>query len=298
MMNANTHTKLGVIYGNEPDTRDLAKKFIGHLMNYAEFCTACEEFEQKLNCDECRQNLKSYSDNIYYYEEIGSGLPQFIDDPDQYLPEELKKLDFLVVVGIHEDLLAGLPDFLKGSKIKAVIVPIENPKWVPPGLQTQVLHSFERAGIQGAFPKPFCALNTPEDEYNKVGFNLTSQYNYVTEFIDNFKIGKPIVAFKRSKDNKAIDDCCVIRSAPCGSTYYIVQQLKGKYIENGKANTLSLNERISKAHHAYPCNASMDQDSILRDSILHVGGYLVRNAVRKALNLEEEEGEKLNYIIK
>jgi len=61
---------------------------------------------------------------------------------------------------------------------------------------------------------------------------------------------------------------------------------------------LSLNERISKAHHAYPCNASMDQDSILKDSILHVAGYLVRNAIRRDLSLEEQEGKKLVYVIK
>jgi hypothetical protein len=290
--------KLGIIYGFEPDTKDLAKKFIGHLMNDSEFCTACEEFVQKVKCDECRQDLKSYSENIYYYEEIGKGLPQFIDQAEDYLPEELKTLDFLLVVGIHEDLLAGLPDFLTESGIKAVIVPIEDPKWVPPGLQTQVLESFEKAGIQAAFPKPFCSLNPQEDTYNKVGFNLTEEHNFIKEFIEYFKIGKPKVSFKLGDNNKAIEDATIMSSAPCGSTYYIVQQLKGKYIENGKKPTIPLNERISQAHHAYPCNASMDQDSILRDSVLHVGGYLIRNAIRKALDLEEEEGVKLNYIIK
>jgi hypothetical protein len=42
----------------------------------------------------------------------------------------------------------------------------------------------------------------------------------------------------------------------------------------------------------------MDQDSILKDSILHVGGYLIRNSIRRELNLEEEEREKLVYVIK
>ncbi|MGM0469143.1 MAG: DUF166 family protein, partial [Promethearchaeati archaeon] len=100
------------------------------------------------------------------------------------------------------------------------------------------------------------------------------------------------------KTGKAIEDVEVVRSAPCGSTYYILQQLKGKYLENGKAGRKSLNERISSAHHAYPCNASMDQDPILKDSILHVGGYLIRRAIRKDLNLDQEEGPKLKYIIK
>jgi hypothetical protein len=107
-----------------------------------------------------------------------------------------------------------------------------------------------------------------------------------------------ITFFLLSKDGESIEDCCVLQSAPCGSSYYVCQQLKSKYFKNGKSGNLSLNERISKAHHAYPCNASMDQDSILKDSILHVGGYLIRNAVRRALNLEEEEGQKLVYVVK
>ena len=123
---------------------------------------------------------------------------------------------------------------------------------------------------------------------------LRTYINY--KFIEHFKIGTPIVSFLLSKDGKSIEDSCVLQSAPCGSTYYILQQLKAKYIENGGA--LSLNERISKAHHAYPCNASMDQDLILKDSCLHVAGYLVRNAIRRELNLEEEEGQKLTYIVR
>ena len=42
----------------------------------------------------------------------------------------------------------------------------------------------------------------------------------------------------------------------------------------------------------------MDQDNVLKDTILHVGGYMIRNAIRRVLNLEEQEGEKLTYVIK
>jgi hypothetical protein len=69
--------------------------------------------------------------------------------------------------------------------------------------------------------------------------------------------------------------------------------LKAKYIDDDE---ISLNERISKAHHSYPCNASMDKDLILKDSILHIGGILVRNAVRNELGLKEHEGRKMAYV--
>ncbi|MFW9938224.1 MAG: DUF166 domain-containing protein [Candidatus Thorarchaeota archaeon] len=290
--------KLGMFYGPEPDTEMLAQKFVGNLINNEEFCKACEILEQNVKCDKCREYVKSFSNSIYFYEKIGENVPEFIEEPETYLPKKLPAIDFLIVVGIHQDLLSGLPYYLRESGIKAVLIPIEDPKWVPAGLQVQVLEEFEKYDIQAAFPKPFCSLSKELNQYNKIGFNLTKKHNYINEFIDYYKIGVPIVSFLVSKDGKSIEDTCVIQSAPCGSTYYIIQQLKSRYFKNGKSGNISLNERISKAHHAYPCNASMDQDSILKDSILHVGGYLVRNAIRRELNLEEEEGQKLVYVIK
>ncbi len=289
------HYKLGVFYGADPDTEMLAQKFIGNLINDDQFCKACELYEQNVKCDHCRENLKNYSGSVYFYKKIGENFPGFIENPENYLPKNIPQVDFLLVVGIHQDLLSGLPEYLKNTKIKAIIVPIENPKWVPPGLQVQIINDFEQFGIQAAFPKPFCALSKELNEHNREGFNITKNRNYIVEFIDYFKIGVPIISFLLNKERNAILDSCVLQSAPCGSTYFILQQLKSKYISNGE---LSLNERISKAHHSYPCNASMDQDSILKDSILHVGGYLIRNEIRKKLNLPLDEGQKLVYVIR
>ena len=288
--------KIGIFYGMDSDTEMLAQKFVGNLINSEEFCKSCENLEINVKCDKCRENLKSFASSIFFYEKIGENVPDFIEDPENYLPINIPQVDFLLVVGIHQDLLSGLPYYLKDKGVKAVIVPIEDPKWVPPGLQTQILDEFEKNGIQAAFPKPFCSLSKELNEYNKVGFHITKKHNYIDRFIDHYKIGVPSVSFLLSKDGKSIEDTCVLQSAPCGSTYYIVQQLKGKYIENHDG--LSLNEIISKAHHAYPCNASMNADSVLKDSILHVGGYLIRNAIRKKLGLKEEMREKLSYIIK
>ncbi len=289
---------LGVFYGTGPDTEMLTQKFVGNLINSEEFCKACETLEMNVKCDKCREYIKSFASYIYFYEKLGEDAPEFIEEPEEYLPKNLPPVDFLLVVGIHQDLLSGLPYYLKDKGIKAVIVPIEDPKWVPAGLQLSILEEFEANGIQAAFPKPFCSLSKELNERNKVGFHLTKERNYIYEFIEQFKIGAPIVSFLLSKDGESIEDACILQSAPCGSTYYIVQQLKAKYFKNGKSGELSLNERISKAHHAYPCNASMDQDSILKDSCLHVAGYLVRNVIRRELNLEEQEGQKLTYVIK
>ena len=298
LMLSQKNYKIGIFYGIGPDTEMLAQKFAGNLINNEEFCKACEDLEQSVKCDKCREHLKSFASSIYFYEKIGEDIPEFVEDSTEYLPKNLPPVDFLLVIGIHQDLLLDLPNYLKDKGIKAVIVPIEDPKWVPSGLQSMILEEFEKFGIQAAFPKPFCSLSKEQNEYNKIGFHLTKEHKFVYEFIDYFKIGVPIVSFLLSKDGESIENTCVLQTAPCGSTYYVCQQLKAKYFKNGKSGDLSLNERISKAHHAYPCNASMDQDSILKDSILHVGGYLIRNAIRRELNLEEQEGQKLVYVIK
>ncbi|MBA7641685.1 hypothetical protein ES703_49370 [subsurface metagenome] len=285
--------KIGIFYGPDPDTEMLAQKFVGNLINDDEFCKACELLEQKVKCDHCREHLRNFSSSVYFYDKLGENIPDFIENPEDFLPKTIPPVDFLMVVGIHQDLLSELPEYLKDKKIKAVIIPIENPKWVPPGLQVQVLEDFERLEIQAAFPKPYCAMSKELNEYNKVGFNLTKKHDNIIEFIDYYKIGEPIVSFILSDDGKSILDTCVLQSAPCGSTFYILQQLKAKYINDDE---LSLNERISKAHHSYPCNASMDKDLILKDSILHIGGILVRNAVRNELGLKEHEGRKMAYV--
>ncbi|MCK4370248.1 MAG: hypothetical protein KAW03_04215, partial [Candidatus Lokiarchaeota archaeon] len=161
--------KIGIFYGIGPDTEMLAQKFAGNLINNEEFCKACEDLEQSVKCDKCREHLKSFASSIYFYEKIGEDIPEFVEDSTEYLPKNLPPVDFLLVVGIHQDLLLDLPNYLKDKGIKAVIVPIEDPKWVPSGLQSMILEEFEKFGIQAAFPKPFCSLSKEQNEYNKIG---------------------------------------------------------------------------------------------------------------------------------
>ncbi|RLE89534.1 MAG: thymidylate synthase, partial [Thermoprotei archaeon] len=67
--------------------------------------------------------------------------------------------------------------------------------------------------------------------------------------------------------------------APCGSTWHIAEKLIGSVIEPRE----TLWERIAKAHHTYPCLASMEMDQELGDTILHKAQYLIRGAVEDSL---------------
>ena len=67
-----------------------------------------------------------------------------------------------------------------------------------------------------------------------------------------------------------------MRSAPCGSTWYIARKIIACKVED-------LPDIISKAHHTYPCTASMTQDPELNDTILHRAGYIILEAVYEGI---------------
>lgn len=272
--------KLGIFYGKDPETEELATKFIGHLINDLKFCSACQITENKIDCIQCRKYLRGHSSKIYFYTKVSGQINRTEKVNINLLPAEIPPIDFLLVIGIHKDLLIKLPEYLKDKGVKAVIVPIENPKWISPELQVKILFELEQYNIQAAFPKPFCSLSKEEDQYNKSGFHITKHRNYIDDFIDYFRIGVPIISILMSNDGRSIEDACVIQGAPCGSTNYIIQKLKLKCFNKENRDDFSLIEEINKAHYSYPCRASMYHDFILEDSIFQISGYIIRNSIR------------------
>jgi hypothetical protein len=91
---------------------------------------------------------------------------------------------------------------------------------------------------------------------------------------------------KGRADKDTIVAANVVRSAPCGSTWFVAKRLLG--LEPDQSD---IRERISEAHHAYPCTGSMERDTELGDTILHKGGYIIRGAVedsfKKARRLDK-----------
>lgn len=238
-------------------TDEFGERVLGNLMNYSTFCKACD-----LACEHCRTVYGSFASDIFWVYQLPSDLPTFIDDPLTYLPSpaELPELDVLLVVGIHPDLFAAVPSLLKG-KVLAVIAPLESKDWCPPGLRKQVADRLAELGIESAFPKPFCSL-TPQ------GLKV------VDMFIARYRIGRPLMEVAVKKG--VIKEARVIRSAPCGATWYIARQILNRHVDE-------VEEAVAKAHHSYPCTGSMVVDPEVGDTILHKGGYLAREAAKDAL---------------
>jgi hypothetical protein len=80
-----------------------------------------------------------------------------------------------------------------------------------------------------------------------------------------------------------ITDAEVVCSAPCGATYFVARNIKGKKVDGNLVN--SIDSLLS----AYPCTASTEVDREFDDSIIHRAVQIQRELLR-GLNLDAAAG--------
>jgi hypothetical protein len=244
---------------------DFGQRVVGNLINYSGFCISCAEA-----CTQCRSVKPGYADNIVSLIEMPDPitLGDFIDDVEPYLPNDIPHADIALVINIHPDILFGLLHKLKEAGVKGIVGGSESPRELPLGQRKQLEEKAAELGMEAAFAKPFCALKPDPNKPN------------IAAFLEKAGIGEPLidVAVQKSREGKDhILAANVIRSAPCGSTWFVAKRLLG--LEPDQPDIL---EKISEAHHSYPCTGSMERDSELGDTVLHKGGYIIRDAVTDA----------------
>jgi hypothetical protein len=144
------------------------------------------------------------------------------------------------------------------------------------GLHKDLLLELPQHIKKAGIPKPFCTLE-PE-KYKPT----------IARFIAETKVGRPLLEISTTKigNDEVIEYAAVIRSAPCGSTWYIARKLTGVSTKKD-----ALYDAIAKAHHSYPCTATMVTDPETKEPILHIGGFTIREEVEKAL--EKDRDRKL-----
>jgi thymidylate synthase len=257
-------------------SKDFMERVIRNLINDPCFCQSCG-----LYCESCKYNVYSFVKNVRAAIQLPNpaDLPDFIDNPEEYMPKKLPKADICLASGLHKDLLLELPNQLKKAGIKALIAPIEDWVEVPLGVRKQVEAKCNELGLECAFPKPFCTLEPEKDK-------LT-----IARFIEETKVGRPMLEITLAMvDKKEVIECAVVRrSAPCGSTWYIAHKLAGVSTKKEE-----LYDAIAKAHHSYPCTATMNTDPETKEPILHIGGFTIREEVEKAIEKERARNKKEN----
>jgi len=192
---------------------------------------------------------------------VSEQLPMMVDYPREFLPGETGRADVTIAVHLHHDLLAELPTLLSEGGGRALIVPIENPNWVRPGLMRQISQNCDKFGVEVAFPEPFCTLRpaTPA----------------IKQFCDEYRVGHPELELVITED--VVTEARCIRSAPCGLTEWAAERLVGT--EAGEA----LVEKAKTLHHSRPCLASMTMLPAMDDTLMHKSLFLFEDVVRQAL---------------
>ncbi len=231
------------------------ERVLGNLLNHSTFCESCG-----LACIHCRNAYPSFAEDIVDVISMPTNLPPFLEDPEKHFPKKPHDCDIVLAIGLHLDLLTHIPKIAQKTGARAVVVPIENRSWCPLGLKKQIENELDDLGVESAFPKPFCTFDADK--------------GLIGDFRRDYMLGRPKLEVTVEKD--MIEGFLVLRSAPCGSTWYVAQQVKWH-------KTRELREVVAKAHHAYPCTASMETDPELGDALLHVAGYAIREAVLEAV---------------
>jgi len=193
--------------------------------------------------------------------EVTPSLPTMMEDPAEFLPDNIPKADLVISLGEHPGVAELLPAIVKAAGARAVIAPVDNRAWLPPGLAKQVERVFQKMGVDVVFPVTFCALKKGD-----------AQDPLIQEFARLF--GDPEIEIVVEADR--VKEVRVIRSAPCGSTYFVAEALKGTKVADAE-------EKSGILHHNYPCLATMNVDWQFHDTLMHRAGYFTKQAVNRAL---------------
>ncbi len=214
-------------------------------------------------------NLQSHAPTDWTVETWGAPprLPAVVDEADEFLPAGLPPSDLVLCLGEVPGLAQLIPDIVRRSGASAVIAPIDHTASLPKGLQRQVQAWLDEMGVAVAFPKPFCTLT-------EAGFSVRPlATGYDDPFIRRFAavFGRP--EFQVEVELGSVTRVEVIRDSACGCARHVAAQLIGTPVDDAV-------EKAGMLHHHYPCLASMDQDPDYLDTLMHVSGHQVRDAVR------------------
>lgn len=195
--------------------------------------------------------------------EFSEPLPTVIDTPEEYVPKDTPSCELILSLSENPSVASLLPAIAEKTGAKALIVAVDSPSWVPPGLQRQIERELAQIGVASAFPKPLCALTETGNQW-----------------IDAFAkiFGKPALEII---GNEVIEKVTVKRGAPCGSTWHIAEKLKG-------VKTVEAEHIAGLLLHDYPCLASMQIDKTVEDTIMHLSGYIIKDAVKEAKNKSQK----------
>ncbi len=193
-------------------------------------------------------------------------LPAVVDDPDRYMPLHVPPVELILALGESPAVAQLIPDIAHRAGAQAIIAPVDHSAWLPEGLIGQLQERLKRAGVEAVFPRPFCSLT--EDGYNLRHQRVSYANPWVSEFARHF--GRPV--FRVGCEGGLIKEVEVERDTACGCGRFVAERLRDVPVQ----------EAVLQAgifHHHYPCLAGMTLERSMGDTLLHLAGQLMRQAV-------------------
>ena len=220
------------------------------------------------------ENLKKHAPASWVIESWQTPriLPPILDYPEDYLPESLPPADLILSLAEVRGAAEMLPDMAEMTGAKAVIAPIDNQAWLPFGLARQLRGWLAQIDVACVTPMPFCSLT--ETHYNALRLKESYDHPLISEFARYF--GRPAFEVTVDKGNKTLLEVNVIRDACCGCAHFAAEKLVNTPVDQSI-------EDIGLHHHHYPCQASMGIDPLFGDTIMHVSGNIMKDALKEAL---------------
>jgi thymidylate synthase len=199
-------------------------------------------------------------------------LPPVIDEPEEFVPPSLQQADLLLC--FQEDGRAAqlIPEVARRSDARAVIAAIDREEWLPRGLANQLARWFQDHDLPAVFPKPLCSLT--EESYGLRDRACRYRSDLISEFARHF--GRPCFQIWCDAPAGSIRSVKVTRDSVCGCARSVAAQLTGVRVQDA-------GETAGLAHHHHPCMASMGIDPDFNDTLMHVAGAILKDAVRDAL---------------
>ncbi len=196
--------------------------------------------------------------------------PPFIDDPDDFLPDEMAPADLILSFAEHKGAAELLPEIASKTGAKAVLVAVDDENWLPRGLDRQLHGWLENMNVACVTPKPLCSLT--DNSYGVTRFETADYENsLVSEFARFF--GKPDLELEIDEESRTISAARVIRDAVCGCARFAAEGLIGLSADEAE-------EKVGLLHHHYPCLASMTKLAHFdHDTLMHVSGQIIKNNV-------------------
>lgn len=199
-------------------------------------------------------------------------LPIVLDYPEDYLPQSMPAADLILSLAEVPGVAEMIPEIVKMTGARSVIAPIDSQAWLPFGLARQLRGWCAEVGAACVTPMPFCSLT--ESHFNALRLKESYDDELVRDFARHF--GRPEFRIEVDKEQKVIKDVKVVRDACCGCARFTAGQLVGTPLADAV-------EQAGLHHHHYPCRASMGIDPLFGDTLLHVSGNLMKDALKEAL---------------